>query len=519
MPDETKPAPDLFPQAVIQQVADAPTGPSSAPPPADGAAQPDFFASSTIDVPGPIAGHTVEAPGAFAFLKTPATPEEAAPAWMRTLGPSFAGLALAAGDPGDFTGYAGLDMQYGDPGTFGEHITAEAAMAMLPSVLLASVVRPAVDWLYQIIDHIPEAIRRPFEKEFGLLLDFGTSMVGAAATPLVDQTVAKFFPGGQGLPASHDIPIQGFSQTYLSCGETAVATILKFEGEPVALSDIDTQSVGYDGTSSQVDMEFRRRGFTCVNGPGDLDKLKAFVASGYPVMVSVGWAGGGGHFAVVTGYDDASKQLTIQNWDAEGHTQFQGSKPSYDEFDQDWARHMRLMTAVVPRKEPRLDQLVQMGSVRRETPIYPGFSLSDFFVTQDGKVFVEGAYRYVGDSTDVTVKLNFDSSEKSFERDIGGSLALRQSIAPGWYVQCQVTKMSLQGRADDWSSFKTAPISIYGALQGPGFELRMGTEQGGFQVSLKDQIETAFCNLGVQLNASVDDQGNYKVTGTISGTW
>jgi len=513
MPDETKSTPDLEPASVLQEIADAG---SNATAQSDSGTQPG---AQTVTVPGLSGSHTVTLPGPLDF-PPPAPVDEAQANWLQTLGPSFAALAMqASSDPGNFAGYAGLDLQPGDPGTFAQHINAEAALSLLPAAILASVARPAVDYLYKLIDYIPEAIRRPLEKEFGLLLDFGTGMAGAATAPLVDQSVGKFFPDGSGLPQTANIPIQGFSQTYESCAETAVATILKADGAPVALADIDTQSVGYDGTSSQVDMEFRRRGFTCVNGPGDLLKLKAFVAAGYPVMVSVGWQGGGGHFAVVTGYDDQSQTLTIQNWDGQGGTMVWGQKPSYQEFDGDWARHLRLMTAVVPRQDPRLDALVQMGDLRRPTVIYPGFTLSDFFVTGDGKVFVEGAYRYVSDKIDVTVRVNFDSSQDSWEKRFGGTLALRQTIAPGWFVECDITKMSLLGKADDWTSLKSAPISIYGALDGPGFELRMGTEQGGFQMSFKKQFEDTFCGLGVALNASIDDNGNYKVTGTISGTW
>jgi hypothetical protein len=520
-PNNPSPSPgppkiDLEPQDILQSIADADPGPVATAP--DSTATPALDQPRTVVVPGAVQSHTVTLPGPLQF-PPPDPPAEVQSNWMSALGPSYAGLAMQASDPGDFVGYTGMNMAPGDPGDFGEHITAEAAMSLLPSVLLAAVARPAVDYLYKIIDAIPAAIRRPLEKEFGLLLDYGNSLAGAAIKPLTDQTIDKFVGDGSRLPPAVDLPIQGFSQTYESCAETAVATILKSDGEPVALADVDTQSSIYDGTSGQVDMEFRRRGFTCINGPGDMTRLKAFIAAGYPVMVSVGWEGGGGHFAVVTGYDDNTKQLTIQNWDAEGHTTFRGAKPTFDEFDQDWARHLRLMTAVVPQRDPRLEPLMQMGDLRRPTITYPGFTLNDFFVTGDGKVFVEGAYRYVGDKIDVTVKVNFDTSQQTWESRIGGSLSLRQTLAPGWFVECTVTKMSLQGRTDDWTSFKTAPVSIYGALEGPGFELKMGTEQGGFQASFKEDLSKWFAGMGVQLSASVDDQGNYKVSGMISGTW
>ena len=62
------------------------------------------------------------------------------------------------------------------------------------------------------------------------------------------------------------------------------------------------------------DQEFARHGLSAISGSSDLPRLKEFVASGFPVMVSVGWATGGGHFAVVSGFDAPIATDTL--WEA-----------------------------------------------------------------------------------------------------------------------------------------------------------------------------------------------------------
>ncbi len=96
---------------------------------------------------------------------------------------------------------------------------------------------------------------------------------------------------------------------------------------------------------------------------------------------------------------------------------------------------------------------------------------------------------------------------------------MRQKIANGWYVGVTVAKMSLRGRDDDWSHFSTAPISIYGTLQGPGFELRAGGEHGAYQASLVWDLGRFLSGLGLSVNVAVDEDKSYRVFAQISGTF
>ncbi len=482
---------DLFPKNIMQSIADAGTPPpeqQGPPPPAAG----------TMRVPGWYKSKDITLDGPFDF-PLPQSKQESDDNRADLLGPTYAGIATPPGDPGSFQ----------------DHISAEAALSMLPAALIGAVARPAVDYVYKLLDYIPEALRRPFEKAFGLLIDNAMSGATGAVMPLVGASVDKFYPGGQGLPSSAQVQIQTYSQTEFSCAETAAASILKATGEPVSLADVDTQLPFVSGTSGLVDQEFKRRGLSLITGPGDLTKLKTFLANKYPVMISVGWESGGGHMCVVSGYDDVGKTVTINNYDAEGGVY----KVPYDEFLANWNRHMDYMTVVLPQRDTRLNDLNKAGDLRRPDQIYEGLTLSDFYVNQDGQVFVEGAYRYVTPYTDITVRVNFDQSESNIERQFNGSIAIKQQLATGWYMGLTIEKMSLRGKDDNWSSFATAPLSIYASLKAPGFEIKAGAEHGGFQASIAADLGKLIAGLGMNVNFSMDADKTWRLYATITGTF
>jgi hypothetical protein len=79
--------------------------------------------------------------------------------------------------------------------------------------------------------------------------------------------------------------------------------------------------------------------------------------------------------------------------------------------------------------------------------------------------------------------------------------------------------MSLKGQDDNWSSFSTAPVSVYGTVDGPGFQLKAGGERGAYQASVAADLGKFVSGLGAQANVSVDADGSYKVMGMISGTF
>jgi hypothetical protein len=480
---------DLFPKVTLQEIAgDGKPVATPAPPPKP----PDV-----VTVPGWLHSHDLRLPGPVEFPRP--SPFIAADNRKKYFGPLYAAITTPP-DQWDTS--------------LREQISAEAALTLLPAALIGPACKPAVDFIYGLIDRVPTFVRRPLERDFGLLIDNAMSVTDALVTPLVDQTMQKFFPDGRGLPAQFELKIQGFSQFKFACGETAAATILKASGEPVALADVDTQISGFDGTSGLMDAEFKRRGLTLVTGPGDLNKLKTFLASGYPVLVGVGWNRGGGHAVVVSGYDDVNKTLTIKNWDDAGGT----NTVSYDDFLPNWKRRFNGMTAVVPIRDHRLDALVRAGDPRRRDEIQPGLSLSDFWVTEKGAVFVEAAYRYVTEKTDLTVRMSFGSDEQALGRQLNGSIALRQRLAAKWLLGISVVKMTLKHQDDQWRSFTGAPLAVLISLDGPGFSIRMGEEHGAFDGAVAIDLGQFMAGLGLQVNASIDASGVYRLFGSISGT-
>ncbi len=184
-----------------------------------------------------------------------------------------------------------------------EQLEGEAALAAIPAALLAGAAKPAIEAGYGVIDRVPAALRRPLEKNFGLLIDTALAAPGAAISPVVGSTLDSA-ARESGRPSSAELRVPTYGQITMGCGETAAATILKAQGEPLSLADVDTQ-VAATGGNLLMDQEFRRRGLSLVTGAGDMGKLKSLVSSGYPVMVSIARGPtGSDHYAVVTGYDD-----------------------------------------------------------------------------------------------------------------------------------------------------------------------------------------------------------------------
>lgn len=471
----------------------------------------DARAALTLDAPDKIA--KLSKPG-DAVTFAPPDPRTVETARAQLLGPTYALLSQPAGL--DATGASLLD--------------AEAAMGVLPAMLLASVARPATDTVYRWIDHIPAALRRPFEKAFGLALDAGVALATGAAQSLLDASVRSFAPGAV-RPAKVALPVEALSQLDTSCGETAVAMILKGAGEPVLLGEIDTQlggPAGVPGTSLgrsaagntlTVDREFARRGLTAISGPSDLERLKDFVASGLPVVVAVGWANGGGHFAVVSGYDEARGTISLENWRADGRRE---DVPVRD-FSVAWGRRMNLLTAVCPRRDARLDAWVKKGELRRPDTVAKGLSLCDFWFDAT-RLYVELAYRYVGEGTDATVRVSFNSEGLDGHgadamRWLNGSIAVRREVARGWFVGFRVEKLSLRKQADEWTTLRTTPLGAALTVAGPGFELSVAGERGGVQAALGVALAKRLADLGLTVNVSLRDDGHYALQASLAGAW
>jgi hypothetical protein len=363
-----------------------------------------------------------------------------------------------------------------------------------------------------------------------VLIDSGLAYASGAAQSLFDRAVRDYAPGAA-LPPRVELPVTAISQLDTSCGETAVAMILKAAGEPVLVAEIDTQVQGpygipglggisgFAGNSIAVDREFARRGLSAISGPSDLGRLKQFVASGMPVMVSVGWSNGAGHLAVVSGYNEATGTLSICNWVGDGSVRTVAAT----EFDTAWARHMRYMTAVGRQRDPRLEKLLKATDLRRDSGVAKGFSITDFWCDAK-RLLIEAAYRYVTPRTEVTVKVSFNSDglrdeDPSAMRWLNGSIAVRQRVADGWYVGFRVEKLSLRKESGEWQTLRTMPVGAALSLEGPAFALTVAAERGAVQASLAASLGRAVADLGLRVNVSVNAEGACTVQGVLSGTW
>lgn len=327
---------------------------------------------------------------------TPPTPTDVEAHRINLFGPTYAALTAAFGDA-----------------TIDDVALAQTALGVAPALLLASAARLASDRVRHVIERVPEPARRGFQRSFAALIDSALAAVTGAAQALLDTSMRGFAPGNP-LPSRVELPIDSYSQLDSSCGEIAAATVLGLAGVPVTVDELDPHLTGPYGVpglgglrdarghSLVIDRAFAKRGLTAISGVADLARVKQLVASGMPVAVSLGWPNGAGHYALVSGFDEARGAVTVRNYKSDGKT----VAVPYAEFDAAWERHMRVMTAVSPRRDPRMEKLIARGEIRRPSDAARGFSLADFWC-DERRLFIDSAYRYVTADADAAVRVSF----------------------------------------------------------------------------------------------------------------
>ena len=394
---------------------------------------------------------------------------------------------------------------------FDHYFRARAAVSEVPTALAGMALRPVADGLYKVVDEIPAPIRRPFDRSLGILLDNAVSLPANLLTSRIPLT------NGQP-PASAMLDLPAYPQMKNSCGETMVATWLKGNGIPVALGEVDTQTSFFEGTNQLMDADLRARGLSLVSGPGTMQDLETYLAHGYPVMVSVGWPDGGGHYAVVTGYDRNSQTVTIDGYRADGKV----AKVPYSEFQADWGRHLNLMTVAHPQHDARLGELRAAGKISRTAKVQEGLSISDIWVTQRLDFFVEAAYRYRGTHDDLTVKLSVLSSESKYsDADMfGGSIRYSHRFDDDTTVDFYAERIPQKGPADtaDVQSILRNTAIYVGARHG-AVSARAGYERGSFQASLQAELTRRLMTVGAEARVSVGPEGHYNVFIGAAGTF
>ncbi len=102
---------------------------------------------------------------------------------------------------------------------------------------------------------------------------------------------------------------------------------------------------------------------------GDLELLKRFIAAGFPVLIEKGFEGPGfegwmGHYEVVTGYDDARQNFTVQD------SYIKADLPvSYEDVANYW-RHFNYTFIIIYPTERATEVLTLLGPLADETGSY-----------------------------------------------------------------------------------------------------------------------------------------------------
>jgi hypothetical protein len=235
-----------------------------------------------------------------------------------------------------------------------------------------------VDVAYKAIDEIPSWIRRPFARNFGLLLDQFQS---------APSLLMKLGYTNSTRPERVLQPLNGYPQSPNGCGEQAAGMWLRAYGNPMMLNDLDTQQIFFGGGSGFLTMEMLRRGYFAVTATTmDINVIQSYIAAGLSPIESVRNSDGGLHYVTYTGYSP-HRTYTVNNggfldptWNFNGST----------------SREMMFTTVALPQKSALVAELANSLSLRRanSNQIYEGVSLSDFFIDPaKGFYFGELAYK------------------------------------------------------------------------------------------------------------------------------
>jgi len=170
------------------------------------------------------------------------------------------------------------------------------------------------------------------------------SMAGCASRVSLDAVRADVAAGhGHLITTVPFIP-----QAEYQCGPASLAMVLQYYGAGVAQEEIARALYlpSVQGTLN-LDLEFyaRRRGFAARSFAGTLERVKAEVRRGHPVIVfqDLGVAAYPvPHFAVLLGYDDRAGVVVLHS----GTTAYRVVE--YAEFERTWARRRAWTLLITP---------------------------------------------------------------------------------------------------------------------------------------------------------------------------
>jgi hypothetical protein len=195
---------------------------------------------------------------------------------------------------------------------------------------------------------IVSAMRRPLQpfgaRALPILLLAG--LLGSACAPVTLDAVRTDVAAGQG----HLIDTVPFiPQEAYQCGPAALAMVLRYWGvaaDPEEIGRALYLPSARGVLNLELEFEARRRGFRTQAFEGTLDRAKAELRQGRPVIVFQDLGRGPvsiPHFAVLLGYDDRSEVVVLHSGTTAYHVL------SYAEFLRTWAAHRAWSLLITPQ--------------------------------------------------------------------------------------------------------------------------------------------------------------------------
>lgn len=161
-------------------------------------------------------------------------------------------------------------------------------------------------------------------------------------------------------------------QDWNNCGPATLALNLRFhgwEGDQFDIADLLKPDRGDKNVNVEELAFYVRTQAGWLNADfrvgGTIDRLKSFLAAGFPVIVEKGFVldesdGGGGwagHYLLLTGYDDPQQTFIVQ--DTNPGTGGPDRRISYQELDEGWREFNRVyMYIYLPEDEARIQSIL-----------------------------------------------------------------------------------------------------------------------------------------------------------------
>jgi tetratricopeptide (TPR) repeat protein len=195
----------------------------------------------------------------------------------------------------------------------------------------------------------------------------------SSAEPEKSEILAAPAPSPTALPASVSLRSPTWEkQDWNNCGPATLALGLRFhgwEGDQFVISDLLKPDRGDKNVNIEELVFYVRTQAGWLNADfrvgGTIERLKSFIAAGFPVIVEKGFilgegdGGGGwaGHYLLLTGYDDA--QQTFVSQDTNPGTGGPDRIISYKELDERWREFNRVyMYIYLPQDEARIESIL-----------------------------------------------------------------------------------------------------------------------------------------------------------------